>query len=228
MNNTGSLCPAIRAADMIGDKWILLVLREMFLGNSRYSDIQRALPRISPTILSKRLKHLERNGLVIKKSAAGRKAKEYRLTACGREIAPIIHHMSSWGLRWARRHLEDEDLDVSAFMWDFHRTLNTEELPDGETVLYVRFPELASHNEWWLIAGQGNVDLCMEDPGKEVDVYISNRLPTAAAVWMGDVSVRSAIRSKEISITGNAYLLRTVNRWFPKSIYSDIRPERVL
>lgn len=211
---------------MIGDKWVLLILREMFLGNSRYSDIQRALPRISPTILSKRLKQLERNGLVIKKSATGRKAKEYRLTACGREIAPIIHHMSNWGLRWARRHLEDEDLDVSAFMWDFHRTLNTEELPDGETVFFVRFPDLTSHNEWWLLARHSNVDLCMEDPGKEVDVYITSRLPSVASVWMGDVGVRSAIQSRDIEVAGNADLVRTVNRWFPKSIYSDVRPAR--
>ncbi len=228
MNATGSLCPAIRAADIIGDKWVLLILRELLLGNSRYNDFQRALPRISPTILSKRLKHLEASGLIIRKSAAGRKAIEYRLTACGREIAPIIHHMSNWGLRWARRHLEDEDLDVCAFMWDFHRTLNTDELPDGETVLFVRFPELTSYSEWWLLADHDQVDLCMEDPGKDIDVYITNRLPAVAAVWMGDVSVRSAIRSHDIDVTGNANLVRTVNRWFPKSIYSDVRPERIV
>ncbi len=224
LNTPGSLCPAIKAADIIGDKWVLLILRELHMGVCRYNDFQRALPRISPTILSKRLKHLELHGLVVRKSATGRKAKEYKLTACGREIAPILHHMSRWGLKWARRQLEDEDLDVSTFMWDFHRTLNTKELPDGETVFQVTFSDLASHQDWWLIATQDKVDICTDDPGKEVDIYITCKLPALVSVWMGDATPKAATQTSDLAVTGLAHLVRTADRWFPRSMYADIRP----
>lgn len=121
---SGSLCPAAKSADIIGDKWILLLLRELLLGSTRFNDFQRALPRISPTVLSKRLKKLETDGLVIRKTNLGDKTKEYRLTRCGRELGPIIEQLAFWGLRWARRRICDEDLDVGTFMRYFHRTLN--------------------------------------------------------------------------------------------------------
>lgn len=226
-NKTGSLCPAVKAADMIGDKWILLILREFFLGGSRYNDFQRALPRISPTILSKRLKQLEANGLIIKKTGSGEKSKEYHLTTSGRELFPIIDHMATWGLRWARRKISEEDLDVGSFMWDFHRSLNLDELPDGETVFNISFPELSVYNKWWVVAQIDMVDLCTEDPGKDVDLYLSSSLPALAEVWMGDIDIHSAVKSESVRMTGASHLVRTASHWFPKSRYADVRPERL-
>lgn len=226
MNTAGSLCPAIKASEIIGDKWVLLILREMLLGTTRYNDFQRALPRISPTVLSKRLKQMEQHGLIVKKTTAGGRSKEYRLTASGREVGPIVHHLSTWGLRWARRQIQDEDLDVSSFMWDFHRTLNIKELPDGDTVFNVRFEEIESYSDWWLIANQSQVDLCTDDPGMEIDLYIIAQLPAAASVWMGDVAVNQAIEAGYIKLSGSRHLTKTAHRWFPKSGYSDVRPER--
>ncbi len=227
-NESGSLCPAVKAADMIGDKWTLLVMRELLLGSCRYNEFQRALPRISPTILSKRLKQMEADGLVIKKSIAGEKATEYRLTRCGRELAPLIDYMSKWGLRWARRRMNEEDLDVGCFMWDFHRSLNTTELPDGETIFCVHFPGLEAHDRWWLIAKDNVVDLCTDDPGKDVDLYISGELPVMAEVWMGDLDVRAAAKDEQLSLTGATHLIRSASSWFPQSRYADVRPKRFL
>ncbi len=224
MNQSGSLCPAIKAADVIGDKWTLLILRELFLGQTRYGEFQRALPRISPTILSKRLRQLEADGLIVRKPGGG-KVKEYRLTRCGREVGPIIEHLSHWGLRWARRQIQDEDMDVSAFMWDYHRTLVTDELPDGETVIHVRFPELASHDQWWLIASQERVELCTDDPGREPDLWIEHGLAAAAAIWMGDVDARAAVRAGDVVMRGPKAFTQTISHWFPTSRYSEIRPE---
>lgn len=226
LNQSGSLCPAVKAADMIGDKWILLILRELFLGANRYNAFQRALPRISPTVLSKRLKQMEEDGLLIKKTIAGEKATEYRLTKCGRELAPLVNYMSKWGLRWARRRMNEEDLDVGCFMWDFHRSLNTAELPDGETVFSIAFSDLDAHSKWWLVAKGDVVDLCTDDPGKEIDLYISSTLPALAEVWMGDTEVSSAIKADDVMLTGPAYLTRTASQWFPKSRYADVRPKR--
>lgn len=226
LNTSGSLCPAVKAADMIGDKWILLIMRELFLGANRYNEFQRALPRISPTVLSKRLKQMEEDGLVIKKTVAGEKATEYRLTKCGRELAPLVNYMSKWGLRWARRRMNEEDLDVGTFMWDFHRSLNTAELPDGETVFSVSFVGLDAKNKWWLVAKGDVVDLCTDDPGKDIDLYISSTLPALAEVWMGDTDILSATKSDDVMLTGASYLVRTASQWFPKSLYADVRPKR--
>ncbi len=227
MNTSGSLCPAVKAADVIGDKWVLLILREMFMGSTRYNDFQRALPRISPSILSKRLKLLEAHGLLVKKQSPGQRSSEYRLTPCGRELGPIIDHMAKWGLRWARRQIKDEDIDVSSFMWDFHRTMDTTELPDGETVICVRFLELKKYATWWLIANNEIVDLCTDDPGREIDQYISGNLEDLIAVWMGDLDLRAATQSNQILLNGEAYLSKSASRWFPKSPYAAIRPERL-
>lgn len=225
-NQSGSLCPAVKAADMIGDKWTLLLMRELFMGANRYNAFQRALPRISPTVLSKRLKQMEEDGLIIKKSVAGEKATEYRLTRCGRELAPLINYMSKWGLRWARRRMNEEDLDVGTFMWDFHRSLNTSELPDGETVFSISFAGLDAHSKWWLVANGDVVDLCTDDPGKEVDLYIATTLPALAEVWMGDLDVAAALKTEDLQLTGAAYLMRSASQWFPKSRYADVRPKR--
>ena len=224
----GSLCPAIKSAEIIGDKWVLLILRELFFGTTRFNDFQRALPRISPTILSKRLKKLEDDGLVIRKTGPGEKTSEYRLTRCGRELGPLIDLMATWGLKWARRRLEDEDLDIGSFMWDFHRTFQLDELPDGETVLMVSFRDMMKYKNWWLIINSPVVDLCTKDPGKDVDLYITADFPSLAAIWMGDETVKAAKAADRLSLTGNAHLMRSAARWFPRSSYADIRPERPL
>lgn len=225
MNESGSLCPAVKAADIIGDKWVLLILREIFAGTTRYNDFQRAIPRISPTVLSKRLKQLESNGLLVKKQSPGQKTTEYRLTPSGRELGPIIDHLAKWGLRWARRQVGDEDIDVVGFMWDFHRTLNTEELPDGETVVCIRFANLNTYDTWWLIINQGVVDLCNDNPGKEIDLYITGDLESLVSVWMGDSDIRSAAKSGEVRLNGESYLVESATRWFPQSPYAKVRPE---
>ena len=222
------MCPAVKSAEIIGDKWILLILRELFFGTTRFNEFQRALPRISPTILSKRLKKLEADGLIIRKTGPNDKTKEYRLTGCGRELGPVVEQMAIWGLRWARRSICDEDLDVASFMWDFHRTLNVAEMPDGETVISVTFPELKSYQNWWLVIERESVDLCTDDPGKDVDLYISSSLSSLVKIWMGDIDVKSARVSNAVMLTGSSHLMTSASRWFPRSSYADIRPVRLM
>ncbi len=228
MNNSGTLCPAVKAADMIGDRWVLLLMREMFMGATRYKDFQKALPRISPSVLSNRLKQMEMNGMIIKKTGAGEKTSEYRLTRCGRELAPLIDQMSKWGLRWARRRIADEDMDAGSFMWDFHRTVKTTELPDGETVISVNLTDVAEHAKWWLVCNGDTVDLCTDNPGKEIDLYMSGPLPAFAEVWMGDIGPQEAISDECLTVTGSPHLTGTANAWFPQSRYASVRPKRII
>ncbi|MFK7978245.1 MAG: winged helix-turn-helix transcriptional regulator [Halioglobus sp.] len=230
MNDSGSLCPTIKASEIIGDKWTLLILRELMFGSTRYNQFQRAVPRISPTVLSGRLKQMEANGLLIHKKVAGQKGGEYRLTSSGLELAPIMDSLARWGLRWARDQLCDIDLDVGSFMWDFHRTLEVAQLPDGKTVLCVIFGDLTEAQKWWLIAdraasgGRPSVDLCNEDPGLEVDVYVTSTLDALAATWMGDASLTEQLKTKNVILTGERQIVSSAQRWFPRSSYADVRP----
>ena len=223
MNKIGSLCPTLKATDILGDKWTLLILRELFLGSRRYNAFQNALPRISPTVLSNRLKTMEKNGLIIHKKDTGKNRGNYYLTQSGKELAPIMDQLARWGLRWARDQLCEVDIDAGAFMWDFHRTLNTSQLPEGEHVFCVLLKDQPDANKWWMIARCDSVDLCNEDPGFDVSLYISANLSALAEVWMGEVPLEKHLTNKAISITGEQYLQRQVNRWFPLSRYVDVQ-----
>jgi len=216
-NISGSLCPAMASADILGDKWTLLLLREMFLGTTRFGRFQKAIPRMSPSILSKRLKTLEAADIIIRKAAPSGQAAEYKLTRSGRELGPIVENMAVWGMRWRKRSIAAQDCDVGGFMWDFHRTLNTASLPDGETVILVQISDRTELNSWWVIANGDAVDLCVEDPGHDVDVYLTATLAHLIALWLGDVGVQSAVDDKSIYLDGPRHLLNTAQDWMAQS-----------
>ncbi len=224
MADYGQFCPVAKAADIIGERWTVLILRELLLGTTRYNDLQRGLSRISPTLLSKRLKGLEEKGLVLRKRPPGQRTHEYFLTACGRELAPLIDTLAVWGMRWARGQLADSELDVEFLMRDLQRRLQTDQLPDGETVLCFTFSELEQHKSWWLLVREGETDLCTENPGKEVDLYISTGVRELVAVWRGDLDMKKAVRNKQIRTHGNSHLARTMPDWLGICLYADIQP----
>ena len=163
MIDYGQFCPVAKATELIGERWTLLILRELVLGTSRFSEFQRALSRISPSLLTKRLKDLEQAGIIIKKPQHGRRGYEYYLTAAGKQLAPIIEHLATWGMRWARGQLSEDELDVEFLMWEVQRRLDTDALPDGETVLCFIFEELTRFKSWWIVINGSNVDLCTEN-----------------------------------------------------------------
>ena len=223
MGGYGQFCPVAKATEVIGEKWTVLVLRELLLGTTRFNDFQRAISRMSPTLLTKRLRQLEEGGIVVRKKLSGQKGYEYRLTAAGKELGPLIEVLAVWGMRWARRQLTDDELDVEFLMRDVQRRLQTEHLPDGETVICVIFTELTKHKTWWLLVDGDVVDLCTEDPGKDVDLYVSSKVRTVVKVWEGDLDLRTALRSGAIKAHGARHLVRTMPDWFGVCLYKDIR-----
>lgn len=226
MTEVTSHCPATKAADLLGDKWTLLILRAMVLGATRYSEFSSAIPRISPSVLSGRLKSMCDNGLVIKRGGAGQQAT-YRLTPSGRECEPLIAMLAVWGLKWAERHTCVDQLDVGASMWDIHKTLNTDELPDGETVLHFSLTDLDEHNRWWIAASRRDLDLCDADPGKEVDLYVRADLQTLIDVWMGERPLEEALAEEDITMTGERPIAESIRRWFPISPVARARNDGI-
>jgi len=226
MAEYGQFCPVAKASDIIGERWTVLILRELLLGTTRYNELLRGLARISPTLLSKRLKTLEGKGLIVRKRPSGQKSHEYYLTACGRELEPIIEHLAVWGMRWARGQLADSELDVEFLMVDLQRRLQTDRLPDGETVLCFTFNELETFKTWWMVVCGKEVDLCTENPGKEVDLYINSGVRDMVKVWRGDLTLRKALREKLVRTQGNTYLIRSMPDWLGICLYADIKPVR--
>jgi DNA-binding HxlR family transcriptional regulator len=223
MAGYGQFCPMAKATEVIGEKWTLLVLRELFLGTTRFNDFQRAISRMSPTLLAKRLRHLEKCGIIIRKKLSGRSGYEYRLTAAGKELGPLIEILSVWGMRWARGRLTDDELDVEFLMRELQRRLQSEHLPDGETVICLSFNELIKHKSWWLLVDGNVVDLCTEDPGKNVDLYINSSVRTIVEVWEGDLDMRAALRNGSIKAHGSRHLVQTMPDWFGVCMYKDVR-----
>jgi len=134
----------------------------------------------------------------------------------------MIEHLAVWGMRWARGQMTDVELDVEFLMWDLQRRLQTDRLPGGETVLRFEFDELERFRTWWLVANQDQVDLCSEDPGKDVDLYIDTTVRDLALVWRGDVPMAKALRDKKIRTHGNVHLARTIHDWLGICLYADV------
>ncbi|MDQ8204294.1 helix-turn-helix domain-containing protein [Pelagicoccus sp. SDUM812003] len=221
----GQFCPIAKAAEVIGERWTLLLIRELLLGETRFNELQRGLSQMSPTLLAKRLKQLVDCGLVIKKELQGKRHSEYFLTAAGRELGPIVMSLGEWGARWARGQMDDEELDVELLMTDFKRRIDTDQLPAGRTVIHFIFPSLEMFAHWWIVIEEnGARELCIDNPGKEVDVTLRCNLRTMTEIWAGDTTIAKARRDGLLKVTGNPVLARSVSKWLCSGLLSKIRP----
>ena len=223
MVDYGQFCPVAKATELIGERWTILIIRELVLGTHRFSDFQRALSRISPSLLTKRLNALEEAGIIIKKAQHGRRGYEYFLTPAGRQLSPIIEHLATWGMRWARGQLTDSELDIEFLMWEIQRRLDTGALPDGETVLCFIFEELTQFKSWWIVVQDNDVDLCTKNPGKDVDLYISSTVRSMVEIWEGELDLSTAQRKNLLKTNGNRKLVKTLPDWFGICLYADVK-----
>ncbi|MEE8286321.1 MAG: helix-turn-helix domain-containing protein [Gammaproteobacteria bacterium] len=224
MTGYGQFCPVAKATEVVGDKWTMLILRELLLGTCRFSEFQRSMSRISPTVLNKRLRMLEDKGVIIKKPISGQRGCEYRLTPAGRELEPMIDSLAVWGMRWARGQMTDDDLDVEFLMWDIRRRIDTKSLPDGEIVLCFIFNDLDKYKTWWLVIDGDDVDLCTQDTGKDVDLYVTSTLRTMIEIWEGDTDLRAAMRDDRVIAMGARHLIRSMSDWFGLCAHAHLRP----
>jgi DNA-binding HxlR family transcriptional regulator len=202
----------------------MLIIRELLMGTTRFSEFQRGLSKISPTLLAKRLKHLEACGIVVRKRLSGRSGHEYRLTASGRELYPVIESLAVWGMRWTQNQLGDDELDVELLMMEISRGLATDLLPDGETVINFNFTDPDAKKGYWLVIDDGVVDLCDDNPGKDVDLYLTSDIRTLIEIWTGKLAITTAITDEMVTALGARHLTRGIAKWFGPSKFSHIQP----
>lgn len=216
----GQFCPVSMAAEILCTRWTTLVIRELLCGTTRFNDLRRGVPRMSPTLLSKRLKELEKAGVVVTVRNAGG-ASEYHLTQAGEELRPIVMSMGMWGHRWVESQLSLKNLDPSLLMWDMRRKLNPEPLPPGRCTIQFQYPELPpSRQNWWLVIDGGTVDLCGFDPGYELNLLVRCSLKTMTAIWMGLTTVRAEIEAGNLELDGDPAVSNSMHRWLGLSPFA--------
>lgn len=222
-------CPVAMAAEILCTRWTVVLLREMVAGSTRFNDLRRGVPRMSPALLSQRLKELEAAGIIFR--AASRTETgifEYRLTAAGEELKPLVEAFGIWGQRWVETELSLQHLDVSLLMWDMRRNLDPTPMPKRRSVIKFQYPELsAAQRSWWLmVEPQADVDLCSVDPGFDVDLYVVGDLRTMTAIWMGLDTVRAAVDERRLILTGEPALAANMQAWLGLSHFAKT-PKKV-
>lgn len=227
-NSYQQFCPVAMAGEILGSRWTLLVLRELVSGTTRFNDLRRGVPRMSPALLSKRLKELEAAGMVRRvASPQGQGVVEYHLTPSGYELKPIIEAIGVWGHRWVESRPQLEKLDAGLLMWDMRRRLRIDELPPRRTVIQFIFPERPDgERAWWIVVDpRSGPDLCAVDPGFDVDLYVSTDLRTMTAVWMGIEPMSRPIADNRLTLVGDARLKQRMATWLGLSSFAGVQKQ---
>lgn len=222
----GQFCPVAMAAEILCARWTALVVRELLCGTTHFNDLRRGVPRMSPALLSKRLKELERAGVIhaIRNANGG---TEYHLTEAGEELRPLIVGLGFWGQRWIESRLTLKNLDPSLLMWDMRRHLSPQPLPPRRCTIQFRYPELQpAQQNWWLVVDAGAVDLCGIDPGFEIDLLVTSSLRSMTAIWMGLTVVRKEVEAGRVEIDGDPRIAHAMQEWLGLSPFAP-EPRRV-
>ncbi len=219
MKTYGQFCSVAKALEVIGERWTPLILRELICGSSRYSEIQRGVPRISPALLSKRLNDLERAGVI----ARDRDTGGYALTEAGWELKPVIEKLGVWGQRWVRQELTDSDFDPDLLMWDMRRRIDLKKFPQTRTCLKFVFTDKAeAKRNYWLVGDRKGLELCISEPGYPVDLYITTDTNTMTLVWNGHLSLRRMINDDKIELHGPTKLCRAFPDWLMLNMFAGV------
>ena len=223
MKGYGQFCPVAKATEVLGEKWTPLIIRELLSDDQSFNNLRKGVPLMSPSLLSSRLKSLEVAGIIDRQKTD--RGVMYSLTPAGEELRPIVEQLGVWGQRWVRSDMSKKDLDPSLLMWDMHRRIDTSYFTNDRTVLrfeYVDYP--SKMRLWWLVIDDDVVDICLKDPGYEVDLFVQTRLQTMTQIWMGDISLSKARREKRLKLSGNTRLKDSMPQWIGRSLLAGVAP----
>lgn len=213
----GQFCPLAKAAELLCERWTMIVIRELVAGSHQFNELRRGLPLMSPTLLSRRLKQLTEVG-VIRKIVDNTGKQLYELTVAGHELEPLVKMMGVWGHRWAKSQFEDHDLDVGLLMWDIRRGINSACFPARRLVIEFDFTDAPKgKGQWWLVSENRDVDICLKAPGYDVDLVIKSTVRALTSVWMCKQTLGEALKSGELTLLGPTDLRELLPVWLQGS-----------
>jgi len=222
----GQFCTVARGAEVLGELWTPLVVRELLCGSRRFNDIRRGVPRMSTSLLTTRLGELERAGLLTRERPDGARGHTYRPTPAAHALEPLVFGLGIWSREWLQREITAEEADPALIMWDMQRNLRLDRLPQERLVTFFRFRDVPeSRRTWWLVAEPTGTDLCLTDPGYGVDLRIDAEPVSMAEVWIGKRQLGSAMRSRDIRVRGPEHLVRSLPEWLGLNVFAYPDPE---
>lgn len=220
LGSYGQFCPVAMAAEVICSRWTALIVREMLCGSTRFNDLRRGVPLMSPTLLSKRLKELEQAGVIAAVPTGQPGIVDYKLTEAGEDLRGVVMALGTWGQRWVDSNLTLRNLDPSLLMWDMRRSLDPSPLPPRRYTINFLYPDVPpAKRSWWLVV-DGKVDLCSTNPGFEIDLYVRSSLRSMTAVWMGLTTVQREIEAQQMELIGDKEVAQSMQQWLGLSAFA--------
>jgi DNA-binding HxlR family transcriptional regulator len=220
MNKYGQYCPTARAAEILGDRWTLLIVRDLLCGVTHFNELERGLPGISRGLLAERLRRLQQVGIVERKDVHNRQRSSYQLTRAGIKLKQPVDSLTQWGAKWAFGEPEPAELDPLLLLWWMRGRVYFERLPKKQIV--VEFVFRMHKRKFWLILKPDDVSLCLQYPGFENDVVVNADLSAFYQVWLGRITFADALRNRSIEIAGIPSFVRGFPRWFALSPAAEL------
>lgn len=225
MPDYGRYCPVALGSEVLADRWTPLIVRELVLGNTRFNDIARGLPGISRSLLTQRLRHLERHGVIELWPSPTGKGNEYHLTPAGKDLEGVLLALGRWSVEWLFDELHPEESDPVTLTWWMHRRVDHERLPPGRVV--VEFVHTApARQQIWIVFDRGDASVCTQHPGFDADLVLTMPTVALANVFNGYETWPHALAAESIRVDGPPALVKAFPRWFLWSPFADVTSER--
>jgi DNA-binding HxlR family transcriptional regulator len=217
----GQFCPVAMAAEIFAERWTPLIIRELMCGSHRFNELEHGLPRISKSLLVQRLRVLGQAGLVEHRLSERGRGSEYHLTPAGNELGQVVMALGEWGQRWAVSDIEQRHLDPDLLMWDLHRRMHADRLPDQRVVVRLDLRG-AFTKSYWLVLENGESSICWGDPGFDVDLLVTADTLAFHRVWMGRLGFTEAVRDQLIQLDGPRDLVQRFPDWLALSVFANV------
>src|SRR5215468_245909 len=209
-------CPVVKAAEVFGDRWTPIIMRELCFGTRAFGELLDAAPLISRTVLAQRLKQLQASGVVHIEAKPNGKGHLYRLTPAGEDFRSIVELMSVWGQRWSQGLIGPDDLDPKMLLWGMRRQINPAVVPAQGFIIRLDFRGIPKGNRspryWWLVMRPDDIEVCLKATTRDVDVVIAADLMTFTKVWLGYIGLATAVESGKISLHGTGRAVAIARR----------------
>ena len=223
----GEACPVSMATSILAERWTLQIIREMFLGSTKYSQFQKYMPNISPTLLKNRLRSLEEHGIVMRKKTATRGRYDYYLTPSGKALGPLLTEVGKWGMRYASSGMTEKQNTVYGLMRDLCGVLDVDQLPDCDITVQFNFTDNPESPRQYININNGQAQFCSQNLGFEVDVYITTTLRDMTKIWYGELAMHNAMEDKRMNVVGNSQYIRNITKWLRISSFTGDSPRFV-